>query len=112
MVPASSSEVGVDRDRVVEPHPRRRRQATARMIRLSAALERSPAATADRPAARARARTVAACRSSRERRTLRLERASPSPSRTMGHPTTSTGSDSSRAMRRTTASCWKSFSPK
>ena len=51
-------------------------------------------------------------RSAADRRTLRLERASPSGSRTMGQPTTSTGSERSSARRRTTASCWKSFNPK
>ncbi len=30
----------------------------------------------------------------------------------MGQPTTSTGKDRSAASRRTTRSCWKSFSPK
>ena len=69
-------------------------------------------AIAAAPARRARESTVAAVRSSADSRTLRLDRASPSVSRTVSHPTISTGNDRSRAIRRTTASCWKSFSPK
>ena len=82
------------------------------MARSTAAPERSPAAMAARPAARAADSTAAASRSAAESLTLRLESASPSASRTIGQPTTSIGSDRSNAIRRTTASCWKSFSPK
>src|SRR5205823_2429723 len=42
----------------------------------------------------------------------RLDIASPSGSRTVGQPTTETGNDRSAAMRRITASCCQSFSPK
>ena len=43
---------------------------------------------------------------------MRLERARPSSSREVGQPTTPTGIDRSATIRRTTTSCWKSFSPK
>ena len=43
---------------------------------------------------------------------MRLDIARPSGSRTVGQPTTSTGNDRSAAMRRITASCCQSFSPK
>ena len=55
---------------------------------------------------------VAAVRSSPTRYELRLERASPSASRTSGHPTTSIGRSRSVVMRRITASCCASLRPK
>ncbi len=73
---------------------------------------RSPRSTQVRPARSARCSASAAARSAGARRTLRLDSASPSGSRTVGQPTTSTGIDRSATMRRTTANCWKSFSPK
>ena len=90
-VPASSSEVGVDGHRVVERAPAARRDHRGAMTR-----------PARRPSARRRPRRPGRRpgpatapggrrRSAGDSRTLRLERASPSGSRTMGQPTTSTG---------------------
>lgn len=54
----------------------------------------------------------ASARCSGERRELRDDMARPSGSRTVGWGMISTGTSRSRTMRRMTASCWKSFSPK
>ena len=54
----------------------------------------------------------ASARCSAVRRVLREDIASPSASRTVGPETISTGTSRSRTIRRITASCWKSFSPK
>src|SRR6266545_4436262 len=73
---------------------------------------RSPPATRSAPARSARDRHSAAPRSSADRYTFRDDRARPSGSRTMGHPTTSTWNDRSRAIRWIRASCCASFSPR
>ena len=80
------------------PRPRRRR---ARRRAPRRPRRRAPRAGPARPP-----------RSSAVRYALRLDIASPSGSRTSGHPTTVTGRSRSRAIRRTTASCWKSLRPK
>src|SRR3954451_13620664 len=66
------------------------------------------AAAASSPRLSARARR----RSSGARRTLRLDSARPSGSRTVSTASTRTPSSRSRTSRRMTASCWASFSPK
>src|SRR5581483_8823136 len=79
------------------------RRASAPAI---ASLVRAPSATARRAASSAAGTMRAARRPSADRRAFRLDIASPSASRTIGAPTTSTAKSRSRAMRRTTASCW------
>ena len=71
-----------------------------------------PAGDGARPPRRARAaRTPRPPRCAASRRTLRLDIASPSGSRTIGAPTISMPRSRSHVIRRITASCWKSFSP-
>ena len=73
---------------------------------------RSPASIRSRASATARPRARACRRSSPLRYAFRLLIASPSASRTSGQPTIRVGRFRSAAIRRTTASCWASFSPK
>ncbi len=72
----------------------------------------SPASYAARAASNDLRRTGAAARCSGVRRTLRELMARPSGSRTIGQATISVAMPRSRAMRRTTSSCWASFWPK
>src|SRR5262245_16425533 len=76
----------------------------------TAATRRSPAATTPAAVVSAAGTQRAAGRAAPRRR-LRLERATPSSSRTVGTPTISMPKSRSAVMRRMTASCWKSFSP-
>ncbi len=72
----------------------------------------SPVAAISAAASSARGTQRAASRSSAESRRLRLESARPSASRTVDTPTISMPKSRSAAIRRTTASCCQSFSPK
>jgi hypothetical protein len=60
----------------------------------------------------ARGIAVAVRRSAGESRTLRLDSASPSGSRTVGCAAIRTGRSRSRTIRRTTSTCCASFAPK
>jgi hypothetical protein len=82
------------------------------MTATSGPVSRSPAFVNSAAAASARNRHPAASRCSGESSAFRDERARPSGSRTIGQATTSTGSSRSETIRRITASCWASFSPK
>ncbi len=80
------------------------RQRALSLSRAVAAAAAQPATARDRPRARARPAAL--------RRTLRLDKARPSSSRTIGQAVTSTANPRSATIWRTMASCWKSFSPK
>src|SRR5512143_2086578 len=85
---------------------------SARAAAASAAAARSPEANNPRARESPRERHRAALRSSPCRYLFRELIARPSASRTIGAPTIRTSMFRSRAIRRMTASCWKSFSPK